>query len=333
MTARTLIIALLALALVAVAVFASHSASRASYSDEDPAYNSTYWKERIAKDGAKSAYGEFKERNQKAPYARQHLSAHVMGELIYEAEGVAAIAACDADFGFGCYHGFFGRAVSEGGDTRVKELDAACVAAYGSLGTGCQHGIGHGILEYVGYDRVNDALALCSQTTEPSPLLGCASGVFMEYNAPLVGAGAGLAPSSRSLEEATIYEPCDTAPVAYQESCYYQLGQWLAPKLPNDLAKVGSVCAGLSGANSARCFMGAGEGVTYTERNDRSAARDACATFAKGEDERSCSAGVSWALFANGSRAEAAAACAYPDEAATKRCLALSDLTGGLDPH
>jgi hypothetical protein len=133
------------------------------------------------------------------------------------------------------------------------------------------------------------------------------------------------------VSEAATYAPCVDAPLKYRESCYYQLGQWVASSLRLDLAKAGEVCDGLSGAYRARCFMGAGESVTFGVRDDEALA--SCASFARGEDELSCRAGVSWAFFASGDRQAAAAACAYGEEAKTKRCLALSDLTGGLDPH
>lgn len=305
-----------------------------AYDAEDPTYNVAYWEARIAKNGAEAAFSEFKERNRLASDTRQHLSAHVMGELIFAARGTEGIAVCDAEFGFGCYHGFFGRAISEGGEASIPELDAACVAAFGPLGSGCQHGIGHGVLEYVGYENVTKALELCEGTTRPSPLLGCPSGVFMEYNTPLVGAGDGLVPSSRAVTAETVYEPCTSVPSAFQGSCYFQLGQWLAPSLSEDLGKLGRICTNLPTNARMHCFLGAGEGVAFLSRYDVTSSRALCASFTEGEDELSCRAGVSWALFSTkAGGALVKEACAYEDDAKEARCLSLGDLTEGLDPH
>jgi hypothetical protein len=254
-----------------------------------------------------------------------------MGELIYGAEGIGGIAVCDASFGFGCYHGFFGRAISEGGEVRIAELDAACVDAFGPLGTGCQHGIGHGVLEYVGYDRVNDALALCGKTTQIAPLLGCASGVFMEYNSPLMNIGDNLVPSARPVTQETIYEPCEDVPSEHQPVCYYQLGEWIAPQYASDPSRVDGICGKLAGAMREYCFLGAGAGAAPYLHYSLEESRTWCAHFGGG-DERSCRAGISWALYADlNHRPEAARACAHEDASWENACRAFGDLTQGKE--
>jgi len=324
----------LVLALLGAAWFLwSHLGSKTAYSDSDPALNQAYWSEQFATRDAKAVYDEFKRRNEAAPLERQHLAAHPVGELIYETLGIDGIAICDNSFGFGCFHGFFGRAVGEAGADRVAELDAACVAAYGPLGTGCQHGIGHGVLEYVGYDRVNDALALCGKTTESVPLLGCASGVFMEYHTPLAGSSDGLVPTQRSVSEAMTYEPCTTVPDKYRPSCYYQIGEWVASAAPEPEI-IEAVCTGLSGSDRENCYLGVGGIIGFHAGYDVDEAKKMCAAIAHAGDEVACSAGISWRMYAAPEhRSKAVLACAYDDAATKDRCLTLADLTNERPAH
>src|SRR3989338_2641211 len=144
------------------------------------------WSARIDSIGTARAYGEFKEAYEAQDSKFQHLAAHVMGSLLYEKEGLAGLGICDATFAFGCYHSFFGSAVSKEGIGAIKDFDRICMEKFGPWGTGCPHGIGHGILEYMGHEKLDEALAACAHTTQKHPLLGCTSGVFMEYNFPVL---------------------------------------------------------------------------------------------------------------------------------------------------
>jgi hypothetical protein len=320
--------------LVGGALWYSKGTDTTGYSDTDSTFNVAYWTKQFERKDPTAVFAEFKKRNESAPFDRQHLSAHVMGDLIYATLGVEGVAVCDATFSFGCYHGFFARAISEGGEARVKELDTACVTAFGPLGTGCQHGIGHGVLEYVGYDRVNDALALCKQTTQAAPLLGCATGVFMEFNAPLTGVGTGLVPKQRELTPETMYEPCPTVPAEFRPACYYQLGQIIATNLHDDLPNVEHICGTLAGESRSRCFLGVGEGLTYRANYQGEKVKEQCGTFSESGDELSCRAGASWALYAEPThRGEASVLCAYASTSQTNTCLALADLTEGQTGH
>lgn len=302
-----------------------------TYDSTDPGYNQAYWLARIARVGPEKSYSEFTEKNAQEEYERQHLSAHVMGELLFKTLGEKGIVVCDATFGFGCYHGFFGRAISEGGVESIRRLNTACVEEYGALGTGCQHGMGHGILEYVGYGNIVKALTLCKETTQLVPLLGCTSGVFMEYNSPLAGIAEGLVPSTRVVSSDTPYEPCTKVPEEYQASCYFELGSWLPTIPPQDYEEAGELCAGLSGSARTHCFLGLGSSLAYRTNYDLSSALTECAEFSE-LDELSCRAGVSWGFYSVPEhRSSALDACEYTDETQRATCESLSDLTQGLD--
>ncbi len=321
--------AVLALAICALGVMTFLSSSMVAYRDTDPTYNRAYWVQELGHLSARNVYAEFKKRNETAPLGRQHFGAHVIGSLIAQKEGVKGITICDSSFGFGCFHGLFGYLIAEGGVPLIKSLDAQCVEAFGVLGTGCQHGIGHGILEYTGYTKLNDALALCSHTTETVPLLGCSSGVFMEYNAPLTGNADALVPSTRQFDAAHPYAPCTDVAEKYQASCYFELGGWLHEVFAKEYTKIGAVCAGLKEVHRTDCFLGVGAGIPAQDGYDVDSARSTCGLFSS-LDETSCRAGVRWAFYQEPQhRAEAPKACAGSDTVRESACERLGDLTEG----
>lgn len=297
------------------------------YSPADPLYNQAYWSEVMNQKGAAKAYAEFKDRTGKLPLERQHVAAHVIGALIGEAEGARGVATCDPTFSFGCYHGLFGTIVAREGSSIIPELDAACVGAFGPLGTGCQHGIGHGILEYTGYEKLDEALALCRHTTERAPLLGCSSGVFMEYHQPLSGAPDTLLPSVRTFDPSNSYEPCDAISGRYRASCFFELGVWFERALPE--GKGGELCAALPQADRLYCALGAGAGIGERTTLSVEVMRTHCSTFGDA-GEAACRAGVRWSLWANpNERSRAEEACVDPDISRQAACETLGDLTKG----
>ena len=319
----------LAILLIILCVTAGYHWTHAiRYSDTDPAFNRAYWEQQIQRHGAKDAYAEFKERTEKAPLARQHFAAHVMGDVLAEKLGTEGITVCDTSFAFGCFHGLFSAIIAKEGTAVIKELDAACVKAYGVMGTGCTHGIGHGILEYVGYENVAKALELCGLTTQKVPLLGCTSGVFMEYNQPLGGDPQNLVPGTRPFDPTHPYMPCTHVPQQFQASCYFELGGWLRTSISDDAAKRSGVCAGLSGEPRSRCYMGIGSGSAHEHGYDMTASLAECAALAPA-DEFSCRAGVRWGFYqVPETRVRANEACAYAD-AQQSACASLGDLTRG----
>jgi hypothetical protein len=299
----------------------------------NPGSLKAYWVERIKKEGGAEAYGEFKSYIEKLSWERKHVTMHIIGEALFDVLDVEGVTVCDSSVGFACFHGFFGRAVSVGGPSNIEKLDRTCVEAFGPLGTGCQHGIGHGILEYTGYERLNEALSLCKQTTQLEPLLGCTSGVFMEYNTPLVGIGDGLVPQTREFDASDPYAPCPSVPAENQASCYFELGQWFLIVLQSDYERAGDVCGELSGELRTYCFLGVGSLTLILEDHSVERSLAVCAQFSE-DNELSCRAGVSWALYADPEYTERAAeACPYINAAQKEKCLTLADLTNGRESN
>ncbi len=192
--------------------------------DKNPVVQQAYWESQVKKLGPQKAYEEFaRDVNGQDPGA-QHAQAHYFGAALYAAAGVSGLATCDAQFNFGCFHEFLGRAISALGLGQVDSLNQACHDALGSNFLSCQHGIGHGVLAYLGYSRKNldQALSLCKDLPYNDTIGGCYGGVFMEYNLQtMLGTEARLRPVVAD----TLY-PCDELAPAYQKACMYWQPQW-----------------------------------------------------------------------------------------------------------
>ncbi|MBY0539746.1 hypothetical protein K2P56_04975 [Patescibacteria group bacterium] len=299
------------------------------YDDAEPSAVLEYWTEQVRTRGAPEAYEDFKIKNARTEESLQHVYAHIIGEKIFEKEGVSGISVCDASFGFGCYHGFFGRALSEGGVETITELNSVCLEKFGPLGAGCQHGIGHGILEYVGYQDVTSALALCEKTTHVVPLLGCVSGVFMEFNTPLVSTGDGLTPSSRLYDLERPYMPCDEVDIRYKKSCYFELGGWTHAVFPSEYTSAADFCQNAPPPYAVECSRGFGAILLPSVRYDMQRSLDACDAFSD-QNRIACRGGVAWAFYADpGQRNRTLAACEMKLPSDSAECLKFADLTEG----
>ena len=314
---------------VGVALYTAQQ-PRISYSDTDPSYNRAYWEEQITHRGAPQAYRAFVEKNAIAPRNRQHFSAHAMGAAVYAQLGLPGIAVCDQRFAFGCYHGFTSRAIAEGGEQAITTLNTTCRDTFGieafNLVSMCQHGLGHGILEYVGYQHLTQALSMCaSLVDQPAPRVGCTSGVFMEYFTPLAQVNGGMEPALRPFDTDNPFDPCPSVPEAFQQSCYFELGQALRQ---TEGSQYLSVCAQLSGVPRTNCFLGVGTDMARIPDPADVVAR--CEVAAP-EDALFCRAGAAWGYSGDGSE-RSKTVCAYDELMMETRCRTVADLTEGLEP-
>ncbi|KND48245.1 MAG: hypothetical protein AB199_04425 [Parcubacteria bacterium C7867-004] len=213
----------------------------------------------IALHGAKRSYAAFKKAFQGISFNQQHTAAHLFGESMYDKAGMKAVGVCDADFNFGCYHGFLTRAISTEGLAIIEKLDSACKES--DVVSACQHGLGHGILEYLGHEKLTDALVACKQTDQPDPIAGCTSGVFMEYNVPLVVGEDGQWSTDARVFDAKEgdYAPCPLLAPEYRQGCYYALPQWWKQVRGDDFALLGTLCTGIpDGREENACILGTG---------------------------------------------------------------------------
>ncbi len=244
------------------------------------------WNARMDEVGAREAYKEFKSAYASEPFDSQHAVAHVIGDLLYEHEGLQGIGICDEAFAFGCYHSFFAKVFADFGEEMIDDLDAECIKMFGKDNmTGCEHGIGHGILEYMGHANLTRTLEACTRTAQPSPFFGCTSGVFMEFNNPTIWDGGRVYTETRKLDKMKPYEPCESIPDNFRESCYFEISLWWKEVFKGDFDKIGELCGAIKAEQGrTACFSGTGSVVAATAEYDALKTVELCKKMRSGSD-------------------------------------------------
>ncbi|OGI62791.1 hypothetical protein A2818_00910 [Candidatus Nomurabacteria bacterium RIFCSPHIGHO2_01_FULL_40_12] len=257
------------------------------------------WVSMIDKIGAEAAYQKFKQENSGQDQESQHLNAHEFGIALYEKVGMKGVAVCDSSFGYGCYHQLLLTAIAEQGLSVVHELDQACIKKFGERGLGCQHGIGHGLLDYYGYS-LDKALAMCATMQWQKPLFGCQSGVFMENNFPIVLNENGESKPMRQFNQQAPYEPCFDVEKRFQYSCFYLQPEWWDQATDLSYAQLGQLCLRIEEkVRRELCFRGVGTGAVSTTNFDLSSVIKACRSMPSLEYEIMCRSGASWTFSDN----------------------------------
>lgn len=230
-----------------------------------PSVREAYWQEQIEVLGSKRAYAAFAEAVSPLTPGKRHDNAHTFGAALYAAEGKEGLATCDAQFSYGCFHEFLGRAIASLGLGVVYELNQKCVDALGSGALSCQHGIGHGVLAALGYDEdaFTEALKVCKNIPYSDPIGGCYGGLFMEFNMQTMLGEAG---HIRQPKNGNLLDPCDRLGPEYLPACAFWSPQWWL-QLQHvergageiDFSKIGPLCDAFGTPALVRaCYEGAG---------------------------------------------------------------------------
>lgn len=257
---------------------------------------------KIDKEGGSAAYSNLK-RVYDPSTSLAHSTFHLFGETLYEKEGISGILVCDEFAGFGCYHGLFIKAVNDKGISVVKDLDKECVAKFGAGGLGCPHGIGHGLIEFLGYDKIDEALSACSTLTWQGELFGCQGGVFMEYNFRTSFEDGESITTTREAQ-GNLYEPCQSVAQRFRQACYFEQASWWNEVLNFDYPKIGAYCGSLGSKEKDSCLLGLGNNIAERSGYDKEETVDACGQMTDSYSEAVCRAGGAWAFFANPEVAE-----------------------------
>ncbi len=124
----------------------------------------TYFRELAEDKGAVYAF-EVLKRATLPPDTDPHLIGHVIGDILYKQQGVDGIALCTDDFRNACSHSVVIDILSDNGESSLPLIAQTCRKAPGGAGayTMCYHGLGHGVLAYVGYD-LEAAVRMCEKT-------------------------------------------------------------------------------------------------------------------------------------------------------------------------
>jgi hypothetical protein len=287
-TRFALAVACVLVILTVVAVFALHARSapvRTWHSAlTDYEQERAYWASRVAAVGGAVAYTEFAQAMVGADHTHDH--AHSFGEALYDVEGMDGVAVCDLQFDLGCMHTFFARAVEDHGLGGLPDINAACANAPSPKSLFCHHGIGHGVLAFVGYtfDDLKKTLSLCDGLPN-DPLRGCDIGAFMEFSQQsMLGSDALIRDAGRDW----LY-PCDKVAENDQPVCYFYQPQWWSVALEQKqitgaaaFAKIGELCESLQDANLVKkCIQGAGHMLPFNITREASTAIELCAAMTK----------------------------------------------------
>lgn len=307
--------------------------------DLDQKREQSLWDRKIADCGATEAYGLFKEYVSSLDFQQQHELAHSFGAALYARSGVEGIAVCDDRYSYGCFHEVAGQYLPRNGMGSLPTLTDICAKKDAPRAINCMHGVGHGILASLGYERseMDSSLEACATSGNLSK--GCFGGVFMEYNVQsMLGTDAHLREAS-----AQVNEPCDTVPAEAQDVCYFWQPQWWqqiligqGEELERRFVEIGKRCEALRDEENKRaCFEGTGPIAAAAVRFDPLSAAALCDAAGSVPQQRLyCRAYVAGALYtADGDDSRAKVACAGLPHDLIVTCERYSKArTNGLGP-
>lgn len=297
---------------VAGAYFASKSLPKSV--SWDPSYESV--SSFVDKYGVEEAYKRAKEHlHNEGVTTEGHLYFHTFGQIIYDKKGLEGVYLCDDSFNYGCYHGYFLRAFATEGLAVLPKLQPACGDIYS-----CHHGIGHGLLELVGRDKLVEALDLCPKVEEGKHLSGCQTGVFMEYNFPDGLRTGNFLPYDENLR----FGPCANLPEDYKYNCYYSLPQWWLTAKQDNYRDLGASCIDVEGEQSkTACFRGIGAIGILSANYQAPVLKDLCSQIENEEGVLNCRLAGYGGLFEIGGkyREEAKELCREISAEFEKLCL------------
>ncbi len=278
----------------------------------------------IRKEGGVRAYIDFQKAYESAGFNTGHTAAHIFGEELYKAEHLSGTRVCDGKLNFGCFHGLLSKAISTEGLEVIAKLDSACIKNAGERSYECQHGIGHGILEYIGHTHVVDALNACKATRQGDPVAGCTSGVFMEYNFPIVVDEENSTAISNTRELMDKAKPYDLCPALedprFRISCYHELPQWWKQVYSNKFGELAKLCEAVVDTQEQHaCFDGIAQMTAGTADYDVAASIALCREMPTIDVQKSClRVVVSTFEVSRGDKESARRVCdAIPDVPAT----------------
>ncbi len=243
-------------------------------------------------------YEEIKQAYASKKTTEQHEIAHLFGQILYQQNDIDTIGVCDSKFGFGCYHGFFIEAITDKGISIVPELDQSCIRKFGRMGLGCQHGIGHGLMEYFGPKKLVQALLVCEQLDWKKPLLGCAGGVFMEYYLPLNEQNTSSLSTAIPFDPLSPYGACYRVPERFRQECFYNLGMWWNQVLNKDYQKMLDFCSLVKEPLlREHCLLGLGNAAATTSSLNTQKIKNYCDQTPLPYAQTICRAGAAWVFF------------------------------------
>ena len=251
-----------------------------------------YLQEMMETIGPEALQVSIKEMYADAPYGEQHMAVHYFGEELYTFRGAEALPLCEDWYGFGCYHGFLLDAIDTEGYAVVPFLDTACIKKHGnSMETEtCQHGIGHGLLEYSRHDP-HAAIEACDLVQDVYPKLGCASGVFMEYFSPTQSDSQVVTTQKPPFDPDQPYGICKDLTGLRLSTCLFEIQSWWQDVAKLKPVEVEALCNAVEDEDAREfCLIGYGNFKgPYVAKS-----LPFCEQFVVAESHALCRAGMLW---------------------------------------
>lgn len=235
-------------------------------------------------------YDEIKKDLKYFTYVNKHNIGHIFGKAVYKSQGNKGILVCDKELSYGCFHGFFTESITTEGISVIPSLDSYCKSKINSSYSGCQHGIGHGLVEYFGRGQILKALAQC-KLIQKNLLVGCSSGVFMEYFFP-----SPINPDSDTLkiDPKEPFKPCEMITEYFKNSCIFELPRLWRMHEPN-FQVLEKRCIALPNPNHSKsCFRGLGYATGNSSKPDWTYSLSICSSLGKKKSITYCLSGASW---------------------------------------
>jgi hypothetical protein len=215
-----------------------------------------------------------------------HVLAHALGRftIAQHKNDLSVLAHCRPIFEAGCYHG-----VLEGFLATQKSLDRDTIASICSPversspnrqpALECSHGLGHGLLERVGYDLTR-ALGACDYLRDADARGECHDGVFMEnvihgLGDSMISVGddamaahnhmmqmEGPTAKREFFRKTDLAFPCDSVAAQYQSSCWSYQPLVVIQLSGADIQKTLHICDKASDASAVTCYRGFGKQST-----------------------------------------------------------------------
>jgi hypothetical protein len=209
-----------------------------------------------------------------------HTVAHAIGDILYSQEGTAGMASCTQDFRNACSHSIVIQTFINDGAKALSKIRSACEYAPGGKGAYaiCFHGVGHGLMAYLGYD-FKEAVAECARMTGEEPASGGTGHRFTDTREECIG-GAVME---------LVQGSHDAAAQARAVTAYMPLDDPFRPctdeYVPEDLRTACIVSL------TERFFGYAGIGDKTPDPSSYPSAMAACALNAKTDERGACYAG------------------------------------------
>lgn len=253
-----------------------------------------HWQNLIDREGSANAYAVFKSENAHYSVYYQHDIAHIFSDLLYKKMGIKAIEICDDSFDYACYHSIIGNFVRDHGIADIEQVEDLCRSSSSSWA--CNHGLGHGIMATLGYDKLNQSLDICKNLMDKTHTTGCLGGIFMEYNLHTMANQPFNQNNIRKIDPKNVFAPCPKLDSFFQPTCYLYLPQWWSGALPKISAQsLGQLCAIIPpSANRQACFGGQGTVIARNTNYNEYSTISECKKDASFDDQFYC---ISQAAF------------------------------------